>query len=104
MWFPEEMRLFFGPEREAESLEMLLFYFLQELIFFKDTELLLFSNFNLAITETGEKWHLHAEASGEEIFPERHELLVDVKAVSLHNYLVEEVPTGGWRAEVILDV
>lgn len=90
-------------EVEAENMEMLLFSFLQELIFYKDAELLLFGRFNLAIMLSGKNWRLRAEASGEEISPAKHELLADVKAVSLHNYRVEETPAG-WRAEVILDV
>jgi SHS2 domain-containing protein len=46
---------------------------------------------------------ISAEAYGEEIDPQRHGLLADVKAVSLHNFVVEKAPEG-WRATVILDV
>jgi SHS2 domain-containing protein len=88
---------------EAENIEMLLFIFLQELIFYKDAELLLFSGFDLDISQKGEKWRLRARASGEEIDPEIHDLIIDVKAVSLHHYSVEETPDG-WHAEVMLDV
>lgn len=38
-------------EVEAEDLEMLLFNFLQELIFYKDAELLLFNGFHFDIIE-----------------------------------------------------
>ncbi len=88
---------------QAENIEMLLFIFLQELIFYKDAELLLFSGFDLDISQKGEIWRLRARAMGEEIDPDIHELIVDVKAVSLHRYSVEETPEG-WRAEVMLDV
>ncbi len=89
---------------DAENIEMLLFVFLQELIFYKDAELMLFSSFDLDISQKkGEKWHLRVKASGEEIDPDIHELIVDVKAVSLHRYSVEETPEG-WFAEVMLDV
>ena len=45
---------------------------------------------------------LHAEAWGEELYPEKHELLVDVKAVTLHRFCVEKKESG-WEATVILD-
>jgi SHS2 domain-containing protein len=91
-------------EVTAENVEMLLFSFLQELIFYKDAELLLFNTFHFDIIEQKEgHWYLGAEAYGEKIDPQSHELLADVKAVSLHNFAVEAAPEG-WRASVILDV
>ncbi len=90
-------------EIEAESVEMLLFHFLQELIFLKDAQQLLFNKYDLDITHDGDRWRLSGRTHGDRIDPATHELLVDVKAVSLHNYLVEET-SGGWRADVILDI
>jgi len=87
----------------AENVEMLLFHFLQELIFYKDAELLLFSKFDLAIEQEDSAWHLRGKAYGEEISADKHRLLVDVKAVSLHNFKVEKKGEG-WRAVVIIDV
>jgi SHS2 domain-containing protein len=87
----------------AENIEMLLFHFLQDLIFYKDADLLLFSDFQLTIVQREGEWHLHGTAYGEEISPDRHQLLVDVKAVSLHKYQVQKTAKG-WRAVVILDV
>jgi SHS2 domain-containing protein len=88
---------------EAENVEMLLFIFLQELIYYKDAELLLFSSFDLDVSQKNEKWRLRVKASGEEIDPTIHDPVVDIKAVSLHHYSVEETPEG-WRAEVMLEV
>lgn len=87
---------------DSDSIEMLLFNFLQELIFLKDAELLLFSKFNISIKK-GKKYKLEAKAYGEKLDMKKHELLVDVKAVSLHNFKVEETKYG-WKADVILDV
>ncbi len=98
-----EQRISKSIELTAENVEMLLFHFLQELIFYKDAELLLFSKFDLAIEQKDSTWHLHAKAYGEAISPGRQDLLVDVKAVSLHNFKVEET-SRGWRATVIVDV
>ncbi len=87
----------------AENVEMLLFHFLQELIFYKDAELLLFNKFDLAIEQKNSTWRLRGKASGEQISGDKHQLLVDVKAVSLHNFKIEET-SRGWRATVIIDV
>jgi len=87
---------------ESDSIEMLLFNFLQELIFYKDAELLLFNKFDIKITQN-KKYKLKVNAYGEKLDMKKHELLVDVKAVSLHNFKVEESEKG-WKADVILDV
>lgn len=89
-------------EVEADNVEMLLFNFLQELIFYKDAELLLFSKFDIKIMQ-GKKYKLKAKTYGEKLDMKKHELLVDVKAVSLHNFKIEETKSG-WKGDVILDV
>lgn len=88
---------------EADDPEMLLYRFLQELVFYKDAEILLFSRYDPDITEEEEKWRLKADVYGEEMDQKKHQLAADVKAVSLHNFKVQKMPEG-WRAEVILDV
>ncbi len=88
---------------EADSPEMLLYRFLQELVFYKDAELLLFSGYELDISQEIGKWRLSATIRGEELSPEKHELGADVKAVSLHKLSVWKT-TEGWWASVILDV
>ncbi len=90
-------------EVEAEDVEMLLFNFLQELIFYKDAERLLFNKFELDIEQKEDRWLLSVKAYGEEIDREKHELLADAKAVALHNFKVEETAKG-WMAMVIVDV
>jgi SHS2 domain-containing protein len=90
-------------ELGAENVEMLLFHFLQELIFYKDAELLLFSKFDLAIEQKNSIWNLRGKVYGEEISRDKHQLLVDVKAVSLYNFKIQKTPQG-WQATVIIDV
>lgn len=84
------------------EIDMLLFEFLQELIFFKDAERLLLRVSDVGIEEEGASYILRADAWGETLDAKRHELLVDVKAVTLHRYLVEKNEVG-WEATVILD-
>ncbi len=64
---------------------------------------LLFSRYDLDIREEKGKWRLKANIRGEELNQEKHQLVADVKAVSLHNFKVRKTAEG-WRAEVILDV
>ena len=88
---------------EDESIEMLLFQFLQEIIFYKDAERLLLRVSAVEIREEGGRFALSATARGEELNAHRHELVVDVKAVTLHHYSVEKRESG-WTAKVILDI
>ena len=97
---PLERRVF---SLAADSLDLLLFDLLQELVYRKDAERLLLRVRDLRIEENGSGYRLHADAIGETIDPARHPLLADVKAVTLHRLSVEKTPTG-WRAVVVLDV
>ena len=87
----------------ADSLDLLLFELLQELVYHKDADRLLLRVRDLRIEETGSGFRLHAETIGETIDPGKHSLLADVKAVTLHRLSVEKTPSG-WRAVVVLDV
>ncbi len=84
------------------EIDMLLFQLLQELIFFKDAELLLLRIPKIRIQHLKGIYSLTAETYGEELNQDKHELLVDVKAVTLHRFHVEQT-SQGWEAVVILD-
>jgi len=88
---------------EAEAIDLLLFQLLQELIFFKDAERLLLRVSRTDIHGEPGQFTCAAEAYGEEINPDKHELIVDVKAVTLHRFRVEQTPRG-WETTVILDI
>lgn len=85
------------------ELDLLLFDFLQELIYYKDADGLLLRVAKVAIKEQASEFRLVATGTGEKIDPSRHEQRADVKAVTLHQFKVEET-IGGWRCFVILDV
>lgn len=87
----------------SEAADMLLFEFLQELIFYKDAERLLLRVPRVAIERRDGGYRLEAEGAGEAIDTQRHGTGVDVKAVTLHRFRVEETPQG-WRASVVLDI
>jgi SHS2 domain-containing protein len=87
----------------SDDYEMLLFELLQELIFYKDAEMLLLRIRDIRIAAEGGRLVLTAVALGEKIDVRRHEMGVDVKAVTLHRYRVEKTKDG-WEALIILDI
>jgi len=88
---------------EADDVEILLFNFLQEIIFLKDAEKLLLSKVKANVVEKNGKFRIKAKIKGEELDPNRHELLVDVKAVTMHLFEVKK-ERRTWKARVVLDV
>ncbi len=85
------------------EIDMLLFHVLQELIFFKDAERLLLRVRNVRLEQCGQAWTAAVVACGEPIDPHRHDLLVDVKAITFHRLAVRQTATG-WAATVVADV
>jgi SHS2 domain-containing protein len=90
-------------ELKSEELDMLLFEFLQEFIYYKDAEMLLLRVENVKIRIEDDFCFVSANAYGERIDPEKHDLIVDVKAVTLHKFKVEQTDRG-WETLVILDI
>ena len=88
---------------EDAKIERLLFDFLDELVFFKDYKQLVFSKFEITIEEREGKYHLICFASGEKIDYIRHQPKVDVKAITMHLFKVEQVKDG-WKAQVLVDI
>ena len=88
---------------ENEALDLLLFNFLGELIYYKDSEQLLLRAQQVQISEKNGLQQLSAVAQGETLDPNRHQQRVDVKAVTLHRFQLEKTDTG-WTAMVILDI
>jgi len=85
------------------SLEMLLFNFLQEVIFYKDAEQLLLRIVDCRVAQAAGEFRATAKGRGERLDPERHEQRVDVKSVTLHQFRLEQIEAV-WHAHVILDI
>lgn len=83
----------------GERHDDLLFDWLDELLFTFDTKRLLFVEFDVQFSSTG----LTATARGEPIDRARHELNMEVKAITYHGLRVER-DGDGWLAEVIVDI
>ena len=90
-------------ELSNDQIDMLLFDFLQELIYFKDAERLLLRARETQIDQKGEPYFLKAKLAGERLDDARHQQRADVKAVTLHGFSVEK-EGGNWKARVLLDI
>jgi SHS2 domain-containing protein len=90
-------------ELSNDKIDMLLFDFLQELIYFKDAERLLLRVRDAQIGEKDAKYFLKTKAAGERLDAARHQQRADVNAVTLHDFRVEKID-GGWKATAILDI
>ena len=97
---PREQRTF---ELHDTQMDLLLWQFLQELLFYKDAQRLLLRVYEVQITERDHGFALQAQAAGEPLDPARHALGADVKGVTLHRLQVVQSPNG-WEATVVLDV
>lgn len=83
----------------ADELEYLLYDWLKALLVRFDTEKMLYSRFEVKVSEAG----LEGSAWGEPMDPSRHEMAHEVKAITYHGLTVERVEEG-WLAEVIVDI
>lgn len=88
---------------ENDALDLLLFNFLQEFVYYKDSELLLLRAQQVQIAEKESVYSLTATTQGEHLDRDRHHQRVDVKAITLHRFQLEKTDQG-WTALVILDV
>ena len=90
-------------ELSNDQIDMLLFDFLQELIYFKDAKRLLLRARETQIDRKDEVYFLKSKVAGEQLDDTRHQQRADVKAVTLHGFSVKQCD-GGWKAKVLLDI
>jgi len=84
---------------EGSRRDDLLFDWLAELLYTFDARRVLLSDFRVRVNKNG----LEATARGEPFDPDRHELDMEVKAITYHGLKVEQ-DGDGWLAEVIVDI
>lgn len=90
-------------EVDADALDLLLLRLLEELVFLKDSEGLLMLAEVVSVDTSGTRLRARATLAGEGIDRGRHELVADVKAVTLHDLRVAR-EGDAWHAHVTLDV
>ncbi len=83
----------------ADDREYLLFDWLRTLLYHFDVDGLLFSRFEVKVSDDG----LEALAWGEPLDRSRHEPAHEVKAITYHALTVQQT-ADGWLAEVIVDI
>ncbi|HET7874643.1 MAG TPA: archease [Methylomirabilota bacterium] len=86
----------------AAELDLLLFDWLSELIFRKDRDREVFPQAEVEVRGTG-PFELRARVQGGVIDAERTALGADPKAVTFHQFALEQAG-GGWRARVVIDI
>lgn len=82
-----------------EKPEDLLFDLIEELIFLKDSESMVFHSVKTELTNNT----LTVTLTGDAINPDTQDLRQDLKAITLHYYTVEQTPDG-WRAQFVIDI
>jgi len=95
----EEIRF----ELLEDDLEMLLFDFLQEIIYLKDARRLLPLDMSVTIGRETSPMQLTARARCATLDSQGNRLLTDVKAVTMHRFAIRK-DADGWNATVVLDV
>jgi SHS2 domain-containing protein len=87
---------------ESDKIDVLLYDFLSEILFLKDSKYIVFRNVKVTINEKG-RFRLHAVLEGDEINAQKQELENDIKAITMHMF---EVKKEGklYRARVVVDI
>ena len=91
---------------ESEDLKALLFDFLSELIFLKDTNGLIFSKYKIAVSEKNGRYILQGEIFGEKWDRKKHDIWMDIKAMTYSEMEIDKLKKGKseyWRAQGVVD-
>ncbi|HLD39136.1 MAG TPA: archease [archaeon] len=86
---------------KSDSLDNLLLDFLNELVFLKDTKGLLFNKYSVKVSE--KLFSLTAIATGEKIDRKNHNLRNDLKAITMHMFILEKRGKQ-WYNRIIVDI
>jgi SHS2 domain-containing protein len=86
---------------QAKDISELLFRFLSDLIFLKDTYQLIFSDFEITVGR--ELSSLSGKLKGEQIELKRHDIKTNIRGISRKRYAVKKI-AGQWVATVTLEI
>ena len=87
---------------EHDKIENLLYDFLSEILFLKDSRYMVFKTVRVKIEE-GKKNKLKAMLEGDTINSEKQHLENDIKAITMHMFEVKK-EKNGWKATVVVDI
>ena len=89
-------------ELENEKLDNLLYDFLSEILFLKDSKYMVFNHVHVTIKE-GNKNKLKTILEGDKINPEVQHLENDIKAITMHMFEIKK-EKNQWKATVVVDI
>ncbi len=87
---------------KADSIENLLYDFLSELIFLKDTNGFLANKIKVNVKK-GKNFSLVSTLTGEKIDRKRHDLRNDLKAITMHMFEIKQEGKK-WKATIVVDI
>ena len=87
---------------DNEKIDNLLYDFLSEILFLKDSKYMVFKNVKVEIKEN-KHFELKAVLEGDTINPEKLQLENDIKAVTMHMFELKKVKDG-YKATVVVDI
>ena len=90
---------------ESEKIDNLLYDFLSEILFLKDSKYMVFKKVKVAVTEDkkNKNYKLKAALEGDTINSEKQHLENDIKAITMHMFeLTKE--KNGYKATVVVDI
>ena len=90
---------------ENERLDNLLYDFLSEILFLKDSKYMVFMNVKVKIIESkkNKKYKLTSTITGDKINPKKQNLENDIKAITMHMFELKKVKNG-YQARVVVDI
>jgi len=88
---------------KSDKIDTLLYDWLAELIYLKDVESSVFTDFDVKIEESDNEYSLSAEARGDKIDYKKYTFLTDVKAITMNMFEVKKEGSK-WICTALLDV
>ena len=86
-----------------EKIDNLLYDFLSEILFLKDSKYMVFKDVEVSINEKNKKYYLTSILMGDTINPEKQHLENDIKAITMHMFEVRK-GKNNWIATVVVDI
>ena len=90
---------------EHEKLDNLLYDFLSEILFLKDSKYMVFKNVKVKINEDkkNKKFKLKSTIEGDTINSEKQHLENDIKAITMHMFELKKTKNG-YKARIVVDI
>lgn len=88
-------------KKKHKELDRLLFETLEEIVYLKDKDAIVFNSVEIKVDE--KKMTANIILTADAIKPEEQELRQDVKAVTMHYFLIQKTDQG-WKANIVLDI